>query len=376
MITTRLTLLVVLSLIALVFGSTSTGRTPKSECLQDRPSDEIAFEEAQTAKLLGVPLRKFPAPQGLNGADEIPATARPFTFTLKSQPPSGPPPRVYFEKRKIVKAVAPDGSTYEAYCGRDDDEPREITPGHGFVSTLKNRRQWYENHLGYGYMPANVYIGKREGGLIKPTLFFRDIGSHETAPHAVAIDSRRMVHLAVADVNISQDNRLDMYWVTGDPKVGKWTAAWLIDRRGFTSQSSPWSAAWGDKVHLIWDWCDLSIHKDAPGMGAYHVEWSPNGYGRKTRFIAGPVRELDAAIDQRSGLLVIVLVKESGGVYVLSRSAEGKWTRPKLLHPGLTGDPDVSIAATGDGAFVVRTSDDIMRERADSTKEWMLRPAE
>lgn len=374
--TTLPTLLVAFVLVGLGLGSCSARPTATTELPQEPAADDIAFEEAQTAKLLGVPLQKFPAPQGLNGMDEIPATAPAFTFTLKSQPPSGASPRAYFEVRKIVKAVAPDGSTYEAYCGHDDDEPRQIAPGHKFVSTFENRRQWYENHLGYGYMPQDVYIGKREGGLIRATLFFRDVGSHTTAPHALAIDNRGTVYLAVADVNISQGNRLDMYWVIGEPRTGKWTAAWLIDRRGFTSWSNPWSAAWNDKVHLIWDWCDVSYNKREPNMGAYHVEWSPNGFGGKTRIFAGPVRELDAAVDQRSGLLVIVLVKDAGGVYVLSRSAEGKWTKPTLLHRSLTGDPDVSIAAAENGAFIIRTNSDVMRERADSTKEWLLRPTQ
>src|SRR6266571_1710649 len=99
------TLLAALPLLVLVIGFTSTGLTENFVLPQDRPADDIAFEEAQTAKLLGVPLKKFPAPQGLNGMDEIPATARAFIFTLKSQPPSGPPPQVYFENRKTVKAV-------------------------------------------------------------------------------------------------------------------------------------------------------------------------------------------------------------------------------------------------------------------------------
>jgi hypothetical protein len=369
-----LTPFALLTLIGVLLSSIHN--SARSEPPQDRPADEVAFEEAQTAKLLGVPLQKFPAPQGLNGMDEIPASARPFSFILKSQTPTGPAPRVYFEERKIVKAAAPDGSIYEAYCGRDDDGAYEVARDRRFVSTFENRRQWYENHLGYGYMPLNVYIGKREAGLIKPTLFFRDVGSQTTAPHALAIDNQGMVHLAVADVNISQDNRLDMYWVTGDPKKGKWTSAWLIDRRGFTSWSHPWSGAWRDQVHLLWDWCDVSIHKTAPGMGAYHVDWSANGFGRKTRFFAGPVRELEAAIDQRSGLLVIVLVKDTGGVYVLSRTAEGKWTRATRLHPSLTGTPDVSITANANGAFVIRTNSDVMRERADSTREWLVRPTQ
>ncbi|HBB97422.1 MAG TPA: hypothetical protein DC054_18740 [Blastocatellia bacterium] len=370
------TLLAALSLVGVVLGSTSTGTITKSKLSQDRPADDIAFEEAQTAKLLGVPLQKFSAPQGLNGMDEIPAAARAFSFTLKSQPPSGPPPRVSFETRKIVKAIAPDGSMYEAYCGRDNDGAYEIAPDHGFVSTFENRRQWYENHLGYGYMPPNIYIGKRENGLIRPTLFFRDAGSHDTAPHALAIDSRGMVHLAVADVNISQDNRLDMYSVIGDPKTGKWVSAWLIDRRGFTSWSSPSSAAWHDKVHLLWDWSDVSIHKTAPGMGAYHVEWSPNGFGRKTRIFTSPVGELDAAVDQESGLMVIVLAKDNGGVYVLSRSADGIWTRPSLLHPTLTAHNDVSIAAAGNGAFVIRTDSSWIGGDSAKTKEWLLRPTQ
>lgn len=233
-----LTSLAALTLIGLWIGSTSTGSSAKNEVPQDRPANDIAFEEAQTAKLLGVPLQKFPAPQGLNGMDEIPASATQFKFTLKAQPPSGRPPRVYFETRKIVQAAAPDGSIYEAYCGHEDDDPRQIAPGHGLVSTYENRRQWYENHFGYGYMPQDVFIGKRKAGLIKATLFFRDVGSHTTSPHALAIDSRGLVHLAVADVNISQGNRLDMYWVIGDPQTGKWNAAWLIDRRGFTSPLS------------------------------------------------------------------------------------------------------------------------------------------
>ncbi|MFS8085225.1 MAG: hypothetical protein ACMG6H_06310 [Acidobacteriota bacterium] len=364
---------IAINLVTLIVASTLCGRTEAFDAPQDQPVDDIAFEAAQTAKLLGVPLQNFPAPQGLKGFDELPINARPFRFTLKAQPRSGPPPRVSFETRKIVTARAPDGSIYEAYTGYDD--VAEIVPGHNFVSNFENRRQWYENHLGYGYMPENVYIGKRELGRIRPTLFFRDVGSHTTAPDYIAVDSQGLVHLAVADVNISQNNRLDLYWVIGDPKTGKWNAAWLVDRRGFTSMSYPWNAAWKDKVHLIWTWCDVSIHKNAPGMGAFHVEWSPNGPGRKTRFFQWAVGEIDAAVDQESGLLVIVVAKDTGGVYVLSRSADGKWTRPSLLHPTLTGHNDVSIEAIGGGAFVIRTDSSYIGGESANTKEWSLRPA-
>lgn len=368
-------LLIVLSLAGLLLASSSWRTLASLIATQDRPANDIAYEEAQTARLLGVPLQKFPVPQGLTGMDELPASAARFAFTLNPRPVSGPPPRADYKTRKIVKAVAPDGSIYEAYCGHEDDEPRQITPGLGFVSTFENRRQWYENLYGYGYMPQDVYIGKREAGLIKATLFFRDVGSHTTAPHTLAMDSHGMAHLAVADVNSSQDNRLDMYSVIGDPKSGRWTSAWLIDRRGFTSSSQPWSGAWRDKVHLIWDWCDRSYNKTAPGMGAYHVEWSASGFGRKTRIFTSPVSEVDAAVDPESGLLVIVVAKDGGGVYVLSRSADGKWTQPALLDPTLTKHNDVSISATGKGAFVIRTDSSWGEAELAKTKEWLLQPA-
>lgn len=363
---------VVIAVVILLIQSALSGKTEGLNFSQDRPADDVAFEAMQTAKLLGVRVQNFPAPQGLTGFDELPTNARSFTFTLKEQSRSGPPPPVYFDERKIVTARAPDGTVYEAYCGNDDAS--EIVPGHGFVSNFENRRQRYETHHGYGYMPQDVYIGKREAGRIMPTLFFRDVGSHTTAPHHLAIDNQRGVHLAVADVNISQDNRLDLYWMIGDPKTGKWNSAWLIDRRGFTSWSRPWSAAWSDKVHLIWDWCDVSLHKRAPGMGAFHLEWTANGFGRKTRIFSEPVRQLNAAVDQASGLLVIVLARNAGGVYVLSRSADGKWTRSSRLHPSLRGGTNVSIEAAGSGAFIIKAGSDSLIGGTDDSKQWLLRP--
>ena len=124
----------------LLISSTLSGRADVFDFPQTRPADDAAFEARQTAKLLGVPVSNFPAPQGLKGFDELPANALPFKFTLTPRRLSGPPPRVSYHERKIVKARAPDGSVYEAYCGYDD--PEQIVPGHGFVSNFENRRQW------------------------------------------------------------------------------------------------------------------------------------------------------------------------------------------------------------------------------------------
>ena len=337
---------------------------------QQPPDDsDTAYEAFQTQKLLGVPVKEFPPPQGRTGFDELPAAAPAFKFTVTERPSSGAKPRAWYGDRQKVQARAPDGTLYEAYLGHDD--PEEIVPGNRPASTPENTRQRYGTHHGYGYNPQDVFIGRREAGRLRPTLFFRDVGSHTTSPHYLAIDSKGQAHLAVADVNIFQANRLDLYWVVGDPASGRWAEAWLIDRRGFTSWSNPWMGAWGDKVHLLWMWCDVSVHKDAPGMGMFHVEWGPGGFGRKVRVISGVVRELDAAVDPQSGRLLIAFTKEAGGksdgVYVVSRSEGGNWTRPARLHPRIGKDDDASVEAAGGGAFIIRTG-------PANTREWVLNP--
>lgn len=83
---------------------------------------------------------------------------------------------------------------------------------------------------------------------------------------------------------------------------------------------------------------------------------------------------MEAAVDPESGLLVIVLAKDAGGVYVMSRSADGKWMRPSLLHPTLTGHNDVSITALVSDAFIIRTDSSWVGGDSAKTKEWLLRP--
>ena len=321
-----------------------------------------AYEAQQTPKLLGVAVQTFPRPQGLNGYDDLPPNRSPLRFRLTERSPTLPPPQEPYETRSIVKAHAPDGSIYEAISTRDEEQ---LTPNHGFVSTYENRRQMYGTHHDYEFSPENVYIGRRVNGLLKPLLFFRDIGSHDTAPHHFAVDNKGMVHLAVADVNIFQENRLDLYAVIGDPATGKWTSAWLIDRRGFTSSSRPWTAAWADKVNLLWHWCDESYNKNDPGMGIFHLQWTPSGWGRKVRVVKGVPRAWEAALDPRSGR-VLVVYSNARGVYVTSRPEGGSWTRSTLLSPGLKGGVSVSVTAAHDGTFIIGTDQ-------FEPREWVLR---
>jgi hypothetical protein len=205
------------------------------DALVDAPEDPAACEEQQTRKFLGFDVRPFPAPQGPSGFDELPADASAFAFELAPDKPSGPAPRARYEPRKHVTAKAPDGSEFDAYCG--DDDPKEVVRGHGFRSTRENRRHDFG---GGEYHPHDLFVGKRIDGRVLPSLFFRDVGSDNESPHHLAVDARGRCYVALADVDIGQDNRFKLLWLVGDPAAGKWEEAWLVDHRNrFTSWAHP-----------------------------------------------------------------------------------------------------------------------------------------
>lgn len=327
------------------------------------PQIKPSSEAWETSKQLGVAVKDFLKPQGVGGFDEIPDSAPEFKFRVAKRPLTGPTPKPWYETRPIVKASALDGTVYEAFCGRFD--PKKIWPGLGESSSNMNPRQQYDPHYGYGFNPADVFIGRREGGRIKTSLFFRDVGSHETAPHYISVDQLGKIHLIVADVNIADDNQLNTYSVIGDPKTGKWLEAWLLDRRGFTSSSHPWTGSWGDTVHYMWDWGDASFDKENPNMGLFYVDRKRDVFGRKVRVIAGLVQSHSSVVDAETGRLVVIAANEDG-VFVAARDAKGNWAKPVRLDPKLGKQNDVSISAVG-RSFVIRTS-------ANGGREWFLTP--
>jgi WD40 repeat protein len=324
----------------------------------DNPKTPAAFEVAQTTKFLGFAVRDFPGPQGPNKFDDVPADAPAFGFTLTPRRLSGPEPRVWYEPRKCVFTNASDGSKVEAYLGRGTDEG--IAPAPGFKSTPENRRHSYG---GGAFYPYDVFIGKRQGGRLRPALFFRDVGSHATAPHAVAVDGKGRCHLMVADVDIGQGNRFKLYWLVGDLTAGKWSEAWLVDHRDrFTSWAHPWSAAWKEQVHLVWNWDGGAAKREEAGL--YHVRWTPAGFGRKTRLSADSAQNVDVAVDPVSGRIVVVF-STNDGVFVASKAADGAWARPTRLHAGPARKERVLIEAAEGGKFLLRT-----QHRA--AREWLL----
>ena len=318
--------------------------------------NSLSSEVSARSRFLGVTVGEFPPPQGLSGYDDIPAASAALRFISASRALTGPTPLPSYEPRQFVTAGAPDGTIYEGYSGRFGDG--EVLPGVESSSSNQNTLQHYDTHFGYGYNPSDVFIGKREGGKIRTSLFFRDVGSHDTAPYFFTIDSSGLVHLIVSDVNISDNNELNVYSVIGDPKSGKWTNAVMLDRRGFTSWSRPWSGVSGESVHLLWDWGDATYDKKNPNMGLFYVNWTSTGYGRKVRVIKGLIESYAAAADPKTGLL-FVAASVGNKVYVAARTRDGKWSRPVELRP-LKPTPyrsDVSVeAAKRGGGFIVRMS--------------------
>jgi hypothetical protein len=183
------------------------------------------------------------------------------------------------------------------------------------------------------------------------------VGSHDTAPYFFTLDSSGNVHLLVSDVNIADNNELNVYSLIGDPRTGKWTDAIMLDRRGFTSWSHPWTGSSGRSVHLLWDWGDATYDKDNPNMGLFYVEWSPTGYGRKVRVIKGLIESYGAAVDPRTGL-VLVVAAVGNKAYLAARTRDGKWQRPVQLRTAVPIEyrSDVSVEVAKGGGFVVRTS--------------------
>lgn len=315
-------------------------------------------ERSLTETALGVTVGDFPTNQGAAGFDELPGDSPMMAYTVEEQPVSGPPPQYSYETRPSVRAKAADGSEYEAYCGYDD--PDEIASNTRLPS--QTVRQFYGTHHGATYHPQSVFIGRREARLLNPVLVFPDVGSHTTAPHAFSIDNRGRFHLAVADVNIFQDNGLELYWAVGDPQVGRWTEAWLLERRGFTSWAHPRSVVYGDSVHLLWDWVDASHEEAKAQSGLFHVEWKPSGFTRKVRVAAGGIEAWDVAVDSESGLILTVFSLEDG-LYGVTRSTNGTWSRPGLIR----SDRSLSVSVEArEGNFVVRTG-------VENTREWAVR---
>jgi hypothetical protein len=336
-------------------------------------------ERAATEKYLGVKVKDLPAMEQFDEADPNAPT---FKAAMKFQYEAAADLDTAILGRPSVYATAPDGTLWEAYCGKSgpkpvsfnpmdtsSDQPSSppeiVEPYKSFESTSENTRQSYETHHGYAYHPSDIFIGKSENGRLLTSLFFRDVGSHTTAPHHMAIDSSGNVHLVVADVNMSEDNNLDLYWVVGSIYTGKWISAYKIEHRGFTSIAKVWNGAYHDKVHLVWSW-DTGQNK-SPEMGIYHIEKTPSGFSRKERIFKGEVFSLSAAIDLDSGRLVVVFTN-SDGAYGISKEEGGTWTRPTSMNYPPFAMTDVTLRTGTSGNFLLNVND------MNSAATWSIEP--
>src|SRR5262249_10373326 len=232
------------------------------------------FEGRQTAKLLGVDWKPFPEPQGVAGFDEVQVGDDCFRIKVAEQLPSGPDPPYYFESRSTVRATHPNGSVYLAYCGHSDD------PFIADLNEIGPTQRWMRRHIhpvDDKYWPSDVFIGPLAEAKLHPILVFRDVGSHVSAPHSFAIDSRGKAHLMAADVFVTENNQHKLYWLIGDLATKVWEEVTLVEHeRLFTGRTHLESLRLGDSIHLVWSWHPLK----GPGRLCY-LEWTPGGFGRK-----------------------------------------------------------------------------------------------
>lgn len=324
---------------------------PEPDALVDAPTDPAEFERVQTERWLGFAPAAFEGPKV-----DLPADAAPVEFVVEERKATGEDPRGWFSGRPRVRAAGPDGVRLLAVCDR---EPPKLAPGaRTWPSDRTNRRH---DHAAGQISPADVWIGRETPEGFVPVLFFRDVGSHASAPHAFAFDSKGRCHLVVADVDVAQKNRLVLLWLVGDPATGKWIEATEIVRRSsFTSWAHPYLATRGDELHLVWS---EVVQGDPADSGIYHLVRTPDGFGPKTRIHAGPSDGFDRALHPETGRLAVAF-SDRAGVSVAVRDPDGTWGAPvRVLEEA--GERPVSIEPAPDGAFVLRPRED--------PKEWLLR---
>src|SRR5262245_61780685 len=158
------------------------------------------FEMAKTKELLGgdvVDLSQKLQPSKRLEIKDL----RALEFTANVQPFAGKNVPQSFHQRTIVHATSKADKEYAAFCGSPKNEIFDSRDK--FTSDLGNRRHRYRDM----YHPPDVIIGSRQDKMITPLLFFRDVGSHTTRPHAFSVDDDNKAHLIVSDVLISSENR-------------------------------------------------------------------------------------------------------------------------------------------------------------------------
>jgi len=335
-------------------------------------------ERAATEKLLGVKVNDLPAMKEFDESDPNSPT---FKATILLQGSSQADFDPDLGMRSSVYATASDGSVWEAYCGKPGPKqvqfpelglssspappPEIVEPYEDFKSTPGNTRQSYDTHLGYAFNPLDIFVGKTKNGRLATTLFFRDVGSHTTAPHHMAIDQSDNIHLVVADVNISDNNSLDLYWVVGSVNGSKWTSAYEIDRRGFTSIAKVWNGAYHDTVHVLWSW-DTGQNK-SPEMGLYHIEKSLSGFSKKVRIFKGDVWSMSAAIDLKSGR-ILVAITNNEDCYLISKNPGEKWTRPTPMNKPEFRNAYIQLLPGDSDNFVLSVNN------MNSVATWSIQP--
>lgn len=330
------------------------------------PDDPEQYEIVQTKRALGIDVRDFSGNQGISGFDDLPADATPTEVELTARSPTAEGPKNFEQRQDWSSARASDGETYWALMTWADQNQGRLTPDHGFNSDVKTRRHRYGEGA---YHPYDIFLGKKQGDMLKPTLQFRDVGSHANQAPAFAVDARGRCHLLVPDVDMGQKNRFKLLWVIGDLNTGKWTEACLIEhRRLFTSSAAAQVVTAGEKTEAFWSWGG----RDNPSEeGVFTVPLGAEGFGRKKRIFALPcdfIERFSAAVQPGTGTALVGVDSYHGKSQfaLVARDGAGRWHAPKVVDLGLTFVGAFEVQCGPDDTFVLRMT-------TEETHEWVVK---
>jgi hypothetical protein len=302
------------------------------------------FEMAKTKELLAVDVvdysLKLQATKSLNFSN-----LKKLEFAAQEHAFKGEDVPALFSQRTVVHATTKANKKFAAYCGSPKNEI--FDPRDKFVSDLGNRRHQYRDM----YYPSDVIIGHQQEKKISPMLFFRDVGSHSTHPHAFSIDDNDKAHLIVSDVLISSENRLKIWWAIGNLSSGKWENAGLVHQnKEFTSSSYPKSAATADSIHAV-----IHVRDKKRKSHLVHYVWNTkSGYETPITILEADKVEFDVAGDRKADLLAVIYSTDTG-VYLLTNE-RNEWQQCPLLPEKLKGRHYVEIENTGERQFRIRAT--------------------
>lgn len=319
------------------------------------------LDVAATEKAVGISL-KLLTPFGLysDAATEISGTGS----AQFQKPVTQPRPTESFTLNRTLIDSGKNGDVFEAVCA----SPAMVSDSSAtaFEKKFGTKRRDYGSFLGRQFQSMCIYIRARTQVSDLTALYFPDCGTQTTAPHAFVLDQNGDAHLAICDVDGTNENAFTLYWLRGNISEACWKSVAIVDyRANFTRESKSKLVKTSRGVLLFWSWSEGGANTAESGV--YCLAWNENGFGIKQRLVAGTVEHWDVASDESSGEVLFAYSRD--GFHARKRGRNDGWFQEfQLLGSEATTLP-LSVHSSVDG-FVVKvgTSDDTAKF------DWKIEP--